>query len=85
MLAEAAAGNKHGKIFYFNGEDKFDDVEGSISKIEEEPGLGVFVCLAGEKVRADRIITLFGKPGPAFDEYDAFGNACMDCTGGYPL
>ena len=33
-------------------------------------------------IRIDRIITLFGKPGAAYDEYDAFANACMDCSGG---
>jgi hypothetical protein len=34
------------------------------------------------RIRVDRIITVFGKPGAAFDEYDAYANACLSCTGG---
>lgn len=34
-----------------------------------------------EHIRIDRIITLFGKPGAAYDEYDAFANACLNCAG----
>ena len=45
---------------------------------------GLFVVLDNDvAIRVDRIITLFGKPGAAYDEYNAYGNACMDCTGGY--
>jgi hypothetical protein len=38
-----------------------------------------------KQIRIDRIITLFGKPGAAYDEYDSFANQCLACTGGYPL
>jgi len=26
--------------------------------------------------------TINGKPGPAYDEYDRYGLACLDCGGG---
>jgi len=38
--------------------------------------------LPGEQVRLDCIITINGKPGPAFDEYDSYANACLSCQGG---
>jgi hypothetical protein len=34
-------------------------------------------------VRLDRIITINGKPGPAFDEYDNYANGCLSCKAGY--
>ncbi len=46
----------------------------------------MFITLdSGAQIRIDRIITLFGKPGAAFDEYDAFANQCLSCTAGVPL
>lgn len=35
-----------------------------------------------DKIRLDRIITINGKPGPAYDEYDSFANSCLSCMGG---
>ena len=54
--------------------------------MEEVNGKGIFITLdTGSAIRIDRIITLYGKPGAAFDEYDAFANQCLSCTGGYDL
>jgi hypothetical protein len=36
----------------------------------------------GIKVRLDRLIAFEGRPGPAFDEYDSYALACLDCMGG---
>ncbi|HKG08696.1 MAG TPA: hypothetical protein VKB19_19660 [Pedobacter sp.] len=45
---------------------------------------GVFILLEPEsKIRIDRIITIFGKPGAAYDEYDGYASSCMSCLGGY--
>lgn len=72
-----------GKIFYFNSEAKLDCVEGLILNIiENTEGKFISVVPAGI-VRVDRIITLYGKPFAAYDEYDSFANACLDCKGGY--
>jgi len=86
IIEEEIAKRTSGKIFYFNIEQVVDSIEGRIIKIEEINGEGLFITLDPEAhLRIDRIITLFGKPGAAFDEYDAFANQCLSCTGGYDL
>jgi hypothetical protein len=86
VIDEEFAKQTEGKIFYFDENDVFESTEGKIAKVEEISGKGVFLVLEPEKqIRIDRIITLFGKPGAAFDEYDAYANQCLSCTGGYDL
>jgi hypothetical protein len=86
IIEEEIAKLTSGKIFYFNSEGVVDSIEGRIIKIEEINNKGLFITLDPEAhLRIDRIITLFGKPGAAFDEYDAFANQCLSCTGGYDL
>ena len=86
IIEEEIAKHTSGKIFYFNSEQVVDSIEGRIVKIEEINCKGLFITLDPEAhLRIDRIITLFGKPGAAFDEYDAFANQCLSCTGGYDL
>lgn len=73
-----------GKIFYFCDEEGICQTEGTVVLMKEEKNEGLYIVLDTEtKIRVDRIITLFGKPGAAYDEYDAYANACMDCMGGY--
>lgn len=75
-----------GKIFYFCKEEGICSAEGKIVKMEEIPGKGIFIHLdPRHMIRIDRIITLFGKPGAAYDEYDSYANACMDCMGGHEM
>lgn len=75
---------RSGKIFFFNRDNQVDEVVGSVIGLEEKKTEGVFILLDnGTTIRLDRIITLFGKVGAAYDEYDAYGSSCMDCTGGY--
>jgi len=86
VIEEQIVKKASGKIFFWSPENTVDDVTGRVVKLEERKGEGVFVCLdSGACVRIDRIITLFGKPGAAFDEYDAFANQCLACTAGVPL
>ncbi len=33
-----------------------------------------------QEVRIDRIISINGIPGPAYDEYNNYGMACLDCN-----
>ena len=83
VIEEEIAKKTEGKIFHFLGDNVVDAFEGIITRIEEIPGKGIFILMNDERqIRIDRIITLFGKPGAAFDEYDAYANACMNCTGG---
>jgi hypothetical protein len=84
VIEEEITKMTEGKIFYFCDEEPICTANGKIVKMEEIAGQGIFIHLEPEKsIRIDRIITLFGKPGAAYDEYDAYANACMDCSGGY--
>jgi hypothetical protein len=86
IIEEEIAKQTRGKVFFFNSDGRVDSLEGRVVKMEELPGKGLFITLDPEAViRIDLIITLFGKPGAAFDEYESFGNQCFSCSGGYPL
>lgn len=86
VIDEQIAQKKSGKIFFWSADQQVDEVAGTVVRQEEIPGEGVFIFLDNDKrVRIDRIITLFGKPGAAYDEYDAFANQCLACTAGVPL
>ena len=84
IAADAIQNGKEGKVFFFSDDDQVEASEGKIIAMDEIPGKGIFVTLEPfAQIRIDRVITLFGKPGAAYDEYDRFANSCMDCTGGY--
>jgi hypothetical protein len=86
VIQELIDQRRSGKVFYFAAEATVDSAEGMLIRLDEVSGEGLFIALDPPgRIRIDRIITLFGKPGPAYDEYDAFGNACMECHGGYDL
>ena len=86
IILEEIARQTHGKIFYWSADGNIDEVIGQAVKLEEFPGKGMYVILDTDaQIRIDRIITLFGKPGAAYDEYDAFANQCLSCTAGVPL
>jgi hypothetical protein len=81
LLDETIVSKRSGKIFFFNDDNQLDSVEGIIESVSEN---GQFVGLVSSfSIRIDRIITLFGQPFAAFDEYDSYGNAYLDCKGGY--
>jgi hypothetical protein len=86
VIEEQIAKKTSGKIFFWSPDGKVDEVVGQVTRLEDVPGKGMFITMdSGEQVRIDRIITLYGKPGAAFDEYDAFANQCLACTAGVPL
>ncbi len=83
-IAEQIQAKTKGKVFYFGNDNNIGEAQGAVLEMKEEKGKGVFILMdSGAAIRIDRIITLFGKVGAAFDEYDAYANACMDCMGGY--
>ena len=70
-------------VHYFGDENSLQKAKGKVKGIQSNSKNEEFVKLNnGEQIRLDRIIVLGGKPGPAFDEYDAYALACLDCTGG---
>ena len=84
LIEEQIHKRTSGKIFYFANENTVDEIQGSISEITDEKGQGVFILMNSLlRIRVDRIITFFGKIGPAYEEYNAYADACMDCSGGY--
>jgi hypothetical protein len=84
LIEEHLQKQTSGKIFYFCTVEGICVAEGAVKILEDVSNEGMFLTLeSGKKIRIDRIITLFGKPGAAYDEYDAYANACMDCMGGY--
>ena len=86
IIEEEIIKMSRGKIFYFNDDQVVDSCEGQLVALVESEGRGMFIILNPEhQIRIDRIITLFGKPGAAYDEYDNFANQCLSCTGGYDL
>jgi len=84
IIEEQISKKRSGKIFYFGEGNKVEETTGIVIEMMEEKDAGIFIIMdKGLRIRIDRIITLFGKIGAAYDEYDAYANACMDCTGGY--
>jgi hypothetical protein len=76
----------NGKVFFYDNEGQVDSLEGKVIELRDIPGQGLFIILDNDQqVRIDRILTLFGKPGAAYEAYDLNANQCLDCTGGYPL
>ena len=85
IIAEEISTGRRGKIFFFNPDGKVDSTEGRVLELIERHD-GQFIRMEPEQeIRIDRIITLFGKPGAAYDEYDDFANQCLSCTGGYEI
>ena len=70
-------------VHYFGENNTIEDIKSSIKDVITVDFHQDHLLFAnGEKVRIDRIITLNGKPGPAYDEYDRYSLACMDCKAG---
>lgn len=70
-------------IHYFNPQGEVDTVRSEFVKLKKSGKEGDFAVLKNkDKVRLDRIITIHGRPGPAYDEYDSYANQCLDCMGG---
>ena len=71
------------KIHYFNADGQVMDAKGSLTGVFSPDDFAHFVVLDNDRaIRLDRIITLNGAPGPAFDEYDLFALQCLTCMGG---
>lgn len=82
VAEEQITGGISHKIFYFK-DGQVEDVSGRACALEENKE-GLYIRMDNdERIRMDRIITINGKPGAAYDEYDAHANSCMDCNGGY--
>src|SRR5690606_40679885 len=63
MISEIISRMDRGKIFYFDDQNVVDSCEGRPVRLEERSAEGLFLVLdSGKAIRADRLITVFGKP-----------------------
>lgn len=69
---------KTGKIHFYQKDLSIDDAVGGISNLISK-NEGDFILVGDKEIRIDTIITLFGRPGPAYEEYDSYANACLAC------
>ena len=71
------------KVYYFGSGTDLEEASGRITGIEKNEINEEYMHFdSGNRARIDRIVTINGKPGPAYDEYDSYGLACLDCSGG---
>lgn len=83
LFLEMAKPNNELKIFFFDPDMELRAFSGRFRELLKT-GEGEFLSLMdNDPVRLDRIITLNGKPGPAYDEYNSFADACLSCQAGY--
>lgn len=69
------------KVFYFGEDTDVEEANGKINGLVNGGSIGEFLIFdSGNEVRVDRIITINGIPGPAYDEYDAYALACLNCN-----
>lgn len=74
---------KYSKVFYFGNGTEVEEAKGKITGlVTREAHEEYLVFDSGDEARIDRIITINGIPGPAYDEYDAFALACLNCNVG---
>ncbi len=84
LESEMAKNNSRVIYFSFSKEPELEESNGKIIKIENIKDEGSFLLFDnGDKVRLDRIVVINGKPGPAYDEYDAYALAPLTCKAGY--
>ncbi|MBC8003899.1 MAG: hypothetical protein H7X84_00380 [Verrucomicrobia bacterium] len=69
------------KVFYFGDDNNVEEAKGKINGLVNGGSIGEFLIFdSRDEVRIDRIITINGIPGPAYDEYDAYALACLNCN-----
>lgn len=82
-VKEVSKLNQTVDINFFNSKNKVDGTKDVVLGAFSSDGFEQFLKLKNhEPIRLDRVITLKGLPGPAFDEYDRFALECLTCMGG---
>ena len=83
MIEEEKSLKRSAVIHYFSDGNSLGEEKGVIKGIEVNKQKEEYVALESrKKIRIDRIIVVNGRPGPAYDEYDSYALACLDCMGG---
>ncbi len=71
------------RVVYFVSNQKLEESRGKLKGLIKNDNGEFLDIIADQNVRIDRIITINGKLGPAFDEYDSYANECLSCKAGY--
>lgn len=83
IIEKLIADKAHGKVFYFDAQNKLEESAGQVMELTGDHGSGLFVTMDnGIAVRIDRIITICGKLGAAYDEYNNFSVCGANCGEG---
>lgn len=83
FIEQSASKKEVVSVHYFAAANTVKNAKGKLHQILSTDGSEEYIQFKdGQKIRLDRIIALNGKPGPAYDEYDRFALACLDCMGG---
>jgi hypothetical protein len=73
--------DKLSQVFYFQKQKVLGEEKDKIEKISSVNNFEKFILMRnGNRIRMDRIITINGIPGPAYDEYDRYALACLECN-----
>jgi hypothetical protein len=83
IINNLAESNPMFRVIYFLPDQKLGEVIGGFSRIDKKDDGDYMILKDQNPVRIDRIITFSGKPGPAYDEYNAYADACLSCRAGY--
>ncbi|MEQ8238474.1 MAG: hypothetical protein RIA69_04635 [Cyclobacteriaceae bacterium] len=78
VILDLIEAKSHGKIHFFNSENQVDDCSGSLVDLRKI-GIERWLIVDNAAIRMDKIITVLGKPGPSYDYYNSFANACLAC------
>jgi hypothetical protein len=82
QIEKTIPGNNPINVHYFEKGNEVETVKGLAKKITSNKNGEFIVFESGQKIRLDRIVVFNGNPGPAYDEYDSYALACLDCMGG---
>ena len=83
IIQELGASGQELHVHFFNAQNRVVEVRGPFAGLTLNDTGEEFVVLGDRpQVRTDRIIAVNGRPGPAYDEYDSYALACLDCMGG---
>ncbi|MEQ8474434.1 MAG: hypothetical protein RIC35_24770 [Marinoscillum sp.] len=71
--------SKAGKVHYYDSKGQIELSDGTLINLIKDNFARYLEMANGEKIRLDKIITILGSPGPSFENYERFANACLSC------
>ncbi|NND35345.1 MAG: hypothetical protein HKN76_22345 [Saprospiraceae bacterium] len=70
---------RSGTINFFESGNDINDFKGEIKGYVRTYEGQFLVLNANRRIRLDKIITILGKVGPAYERYNHFSNVCFSC------